>query len=83
MFLFCRKFKKNIKNKLMRDGVEIINFEILIEKAIAIDNKLYFRVIKKNLEKNIRGRAEYALNFGFYKNILFYPQGDFIEFDNF
>ena len=72
MFLFYRKFKKNVKNELMRDGVEIINFKILIKRVIIIDNKLYFRVIEKNLEKSMRDRAEYVLNFEFYKNFLFY-----------
>ena len=72
MFLFCRKFKKNIKNKLMRDEVEIINFKILIKIIIVIDDKFYFRVIKNFFNKSIRDRAEYILNFEFYKKNLFY-----------
>ena len=72
MSLFRRKFKKNIKNKLIRDEIEVINFEILIKKIIVINDKLYFRVIKKNFEKNIRNRVKYALNFKFYKKFLFY-----------
>ena len=72
MSLFYRKFKKNIKNKLMRDEVEIANFEILIKKVIVINDKLYFRVIKNFFKKNTRNRAKYTLNFEFYKKNLFY-----------
>ena len=72
MFLFYRKFKKNIKNKLIRDGTEITNFEILIKKIIIINDKLYFQIIKKIFEKSIRDRVKYAFNFEFCKRILFY-----------
>ena len=77
MSLFRRKFKKNIKNELMRDGAEITNLEILIKKIIVIDDKFYFRVIKKNSKKSARGRAEYTPNFGSYKKISSYPQEDY------
>ena len=53
IFLFRRGFKKNVKNKLICDGVEINNLAILIKKAIAVNDKLYFRAIKKNFKKNI------------------------------
>ena len=42
MLLFRRGLKKNVKDELMRNGIVINNFAILIERAIAIDNKLYF-----------------------------------------
>ena len=42
VFLFWRGLKKNVKDKLMRDGIKINNLAILIKRAIAIDDKLYF-----------------------------------------
>jgi len=45
--MFRREFKKNLKNKLMRDERELLNIENLIKVLIKIDDKLYKRTIKK------------------------------------
>ena len=82
MSLFRRGLKENIKDELMRDGAEISNLEILIERAIAIDDKLYFRAMEKNSERSMRGRAGYAPNPGSYRRTSSYPQEDPMELDN-
>ena len=66
----------------MRDGIEINNLTILIERAIAIDDKLYFRAIEKNPKKNMRGRAGYASSPGAYGRTPSYSQKDPIKLDN-
>ena len=51
--LFRQGLKENIKNKLIYDKIKINNLVILIKRIIAINNKLYFRAIKRNPRKNI------------------------------
>ena len=82
MSLFRRELKENVKNELIYNEVEINNLAILIKKIIAIDNKLYFRAMKKNSKKNIQGRARYIFNFRFYGKISSYSQKNFIKLDN-
>ncbi len=45
--MFKREFKKNLKNKFIRDKRELLNIKNLIKVLIKINNKLYKRVIKK------------------------------------
>ncbi len=45
--MFKREFKKNLKNKLIRDERELLNIKNLIEVLIKINDKLYKKVIKK------------------------------------
>jgi len=39
--MFRREFKKNLKNKFMRDEQEFLNIKNLIEVLIKINDKLY------------------------------------------
>ena len=48
--MFKREFKKNLKNKFMRDEQELLNIKNLIKILIKIDNKLYKRVIEKQFD---------------------------------
>ena len=47
MTIFRRKFKNNVKNEFMRDETLIINLEIMIERAVDLNNRFYKRVMKK------------------------------------
>ena len=66
----------------MCNGAEISNLIILIKKAIAIDDKLYFRAMEKNPNKNMQGRAGYILSPRVYRKMPSYPQKNPIKLDN-
>ena len=82
MSLFHQGLKENVKNKLICDGAKISNLIILIKKAIAINDKLYFRAMKKNPKKNVQGRTKYIFSPGFYERTSSYPQKNLIKLDN-
>ena len=54
----------------------------MIERAIAIDDKLYFRAIERNSKKNIQGYIRYAFSPGAYGRTPSYLQKNLIKFDN-
>ena len=71
IFLFRRGLKKNIRNKLIYNKIKINNFIILIKRVIAINNKLYFRAIKKNSKKTCKVILDIHLTLDFMGE--FYP----------
>ena len=50
--MFRKKFKKNVKNELMRIEVEIENLKSLIVEIIRLDDMLYDIIIKKRYENS-------------------------------
>ena len=64
--MFQRKFKDNVKNKLMNYEKNIDTFENLIEAAIKLNDKLYERVIKRQHIKRQLDRAK-----GYVSNCVF------------
>ena len=47
--MFRREFKNNLKNEIMRDSKFINDIFNFIEVIIDFNNKLYERIIKKNI----------------------------------
>jgi len=45
--MFKKEFKKNFKNKIIRDKQKLLNIKNLIKVIIKINNKLYKRITKK------------------------------------
>ena len=77
--MFKKKFKENVKNKLMRTEIEIENFKLLIVETIRFDDMLYNRVIKKKFE-NSRKRFEiYAKENFRTKHFYFKKSQRFVE----
>ena len=82
MALFRKGLKENVKNKLMRTETTLSILDILIKITIAIDDKLHFRVMKKNPERHRQNRAEYASVASFYRRNDSYLQRDPMMLDS-
>ena len=54
MIMFRHELKNNVKNKLIRDETIIINFEIMIEQEIDLNDRFYEQIMKKKTQMNIK-----------------------------
>jgi len=59
--MFRRNFKNNLKNEIIRDKKTLNNMFDLIEVVIDFNDKLYEKVIKKNII-NFKKKQESSLN---------------------
>ena len=57
MTMFQRELKDNVKDKLMRNSARHNNLNILIKRAIDIDDKLYKHIMKKKHDDTYISRA--------------------------
>ena len=58
MTMFRRELKNNVKNELMRDKTIIINFEIMIERTIDLNDRFYKQVMKKRNTNEHQKKAD-------------------------
>ena len=61
MTMFRHEFKNNVKNEFMRDEAFIISFEIMIERAIDLNDRFYKQVMKKRNTDKHQKKADFYI----------------------
>lgn len=59
--MFKKKFKNNIKNKIIRNKYFVKNFKTIIEITINLNDKLYKQIIKQQHSKQRFERKKYQI----------------------